>query len=834
MRTGVVRYRTFGRFENAVNLLRDSVWQIWHFLRGSLSMLFTYLKTAWRGIVRNKVYSGLNIFGLAIGMAVALLIGLWIQYQCSYDRFTPDFAQAYQVKYNFSDNGEVRTSPEIAIPLAGALKNDIPEIDRMALAFGPDNYGGNTNIFQVGDKKISPVELIADDDFLKIVQLPLLSGSADNALSDQGDIVLTESVARALFGNIDVLGKIISVDSQWSKKVSAVIKDLPPNSTLHFGVIVPWRNFNQGWVKMANTHWDHNLFRLYASLKPNVSYAQVAPKIKGLVEKYAPATYGMMKQQVIMQPMEDWHLYNVYKNGVASGGLIDYIWMFGVIGILVLVIACINFTNLSTARSEKRAREVGIRKVIGSSRRALIAQFLIESVILTFLSFVLSLVLIQLVLPSFNALAATHIGIPYGNGRFWLVMVSYVLLTGLLAGSRPAFYLSSFQPVKVLKGKIVAAGSAIQSRKVLVVLQFTCSIALISSTIVVYEQIQYGLNRPRGYDPNRLLYTEGWGLPFPGLKHEVLETGVVSSITQSLSPVTEVYGRNTIDGWPGRQANEAIVPAGLAVGDTDYFKTVGMQFVAGRNFTGNRGDDSASVILNEAAVRRMRLKQPLNQVLHWTLTWVPQNLRVVGVVKDALTSAPFAPAEPAIYVWQPNWSFTTMYRLAPNVSVATALERLRPIFNKYRPAFPFTYHFVDDKYAEKFAVEKLVGRLAGIFAGLAIFISCLGLFGLIACVAEQRTREIGIRKVLGASVGQVLVLITRDFIVLVAISCVIASVVAFYFLRHWLDGYYYRIQLGVGVFVGAALGAIAIAILTVSFQAVKAALMNPVESLRAE
>jgi putative ABC transport system permease protein len=806
----------------------------WHFLGGRAGMLLTYLKTAWRGIVRNKVYSGLNIFGLAIGMAVALLIGLWIQYQCSFDRFTPGYARAYQVKYNFSDNGDVRTSPEIAIPLADVLKKDIPEIDRVALSYGPDTYGSNSDMLQVGDKKISPVELTADDDFLKIIQLPMVSGSADNALSDRGDIVLTESVARALFGNADALGKVITVDSLWSRKVSAVIKDLPANSTLKFGVIVPWRSFNNGWVKMANTHLDHNLFRLYASLKPNVSYAQVAPKIKGLVEQYAPATYGMMKQQVIMQPMEEWHLYNVYKNGVASGGLIDYIWMFGVIGILVLVIACINFTNLSTARSERRAREVGIRKVIGSSRWALIAQFLMESVILTFLSFVLSLLLIQLVLPSFNALAGTHIVIPYGNGWFWLIMVSYVLLTGLLAGSRPAFYLSSFQPVKVLKGKIVAAGSVIQSRKVLVVLQFTCSIALISSTIVVYEQIQYGLNRPRGYDPDRLLFTEGWGTPFRALKHDVMETGVVSNITQSLSPVTEVYGRNTMDDWPGRQANEAMVPAGLAVGDTDYFKTVGMQLVAGRNFSGNVGDDSASVILNEAAVRRMRLKQPLNQMLHWTLTWVPQNLRVIGVVKDALTSAPFAPAEPALYVWQPGWSFTTTYRLAANVPTSVALDRLRPIFNKYRPEFPFTYHFVDDKYAEKFAVEELVGKLAGIFAALAIFISCLGLFGLIACVAEQRTREIGIRKVLGASVAQVLVLITRDFIVLVGISCLIASAVAFYFLRHWLDGYYYRMQLGVGVFVWSALGAIVIALVTISFQAVKAALMNPVESLRSD
>src|SRR5258708_4275942 len=603
-------------------------------------------------------------------MAVALLIGLWIYYECKFDRFTPGYAQAYQVKYNFSDNGDVRTAPEVAIPLANALKNDIPEIDRVALSYGPDPYGSNSDVLQVGDKKISPVELTADDDFLKIVQLPLLAGSAENALNESNDIVLTESVARALFGTTDCVGKLIPVASWLTWKVSAVLKDLPPNSTLQFGCIVPWRYFKQGWARMASTNWNHNLFRLYASLKPNVSYAQVAPKIKGLVEKYAPATYGMMKQQVIMQPMEDWHLYNVYKNGVASGGLIDYIWMFGVIGILVLVIACINFTNLSTARSEKRAREVGIRKVIGSSREALIGQFLMESVILTFLSFVLSLLLIQLVLSSFNALAGTHINIPYTSGWFWLIMVSYVVLTGLLAGSRPALYLSSFQPVKVLKGnrgdrrlrtrkskgrsffEVLSIGaSAIQSRKVLVVLQFTCSIALISSTIVVYQQIQFGLNRPRGYDPNRLVITEAGGVPFAALKHEALKTGVVTGITQSLSPVTDVYGHNTIDAWPGKLPNEALSPAGNAVCDTDYFKTVGVSLVAGRNFTGNAGDDSASVILNDAAVRRMRLKQPLNQIISWQLSWVPRNLRVVGVVKDALTNPPFAPAEPAIYVW---------------------------------------------------------------------------------------------------------------------------------------------------------------------------------------
>jgi hypothetical protein len=413
-------------------------------------------------------------------------------------------------------------------------------------------------------------------------------------------------------------------------------------------------------------------------------------------------------------------------------------------------------------------------------------------------------------------------------------MLSYILLTGLLAGSRPAFYLSSFQPVKVLKGVLTTGKSATQSRRVLVVLQFTCSIALISATIVVYQQIQHARNRPRGYDPTRLIISEAQGVQFAPLKHEVLETGVVSSITQSLAPATDIYSHYTIDNWPGKLPNEPLSLDCNTVGDTDYFKTIGQPFVAGQNFTGNIGADSTCVILNEAAVSRMRLRQPLNATISWSISWVPHNMKVIGVVKNALTNAPFAPVAPMIYNYVPAWSFTVMYRLSPNVGTQAALERLRPIFNKYRPDYPFLYHFADESYAQKFGQEELVGKLAGIFATLAIFISCLGLFGMAAYVAEQRTKEIGIRKVLGASVAQVIVLITKDFVVLVGISCLIASPVAFYFLQHWLDGYYYRIHLGAGVFIISAAMTILITIVTISFQALKAALMNPVDSLRTE
>jgi hypothetical protein len=367
-----------------------------------------------------------------------------------------------------------------------------------------------------------------------------------------------------------------------------------------------------------------------------------------------------------------------------------------------------------------------------------------------------------------------------------------------------------------------------------VVLQFTCSIALIISTIIVYQQIQYAKNRPRGYDPNRLVITPANNISYRALKSDVMQTGLVTSMTKSLSPATDVYSHNTIDNWPGRLPNEPLSLAMNALSDTDYFKTLGIQLIAGSNFSGNFGTDSTCVILNEAAVKRMRLKQPLNQVISWSLSNAPHDLRIIGVVKDALTNAPFSPAEPTMFIFQPDWTFSVMYRLSPAVSTQVALAKLEPLFNKYNPDFPFEYHFVDEAFAQKFELETLIGRLSGIFAALAVFISCLGLFGLAAYVAEQRTKEIGIRKVLGASLSQVWVLLTKDFIVLVLISCVIAPPLAFYFLQNWLEQYYYRISIGPGVFIVSAVMAVIITVVTISFQAIKTAMMNPVKSLRTE
>jgi len=510
-------------------------------------------------------------------------------------------------------------------------------------------------------------------------------------------------------------------------------------------------------------------------------------------------------------------------------GFIQYVRIFTIIGALVLLIAVINFINLSTARSEKRAREVGVRKAIGAQRKALILQFLIESAVVTLISFLFSLLFVQLTLPAFNSLSGTVIAIPYHSFSFWLITVIGVLFTALLAGSRPAFYLSSFKAAKVLKGTIQVGRSASISRKLLVVAQFSCSIALIISTLVIYRQIQYAKDRPVGYQARQLMtanMNDDLIGNFMPLKNELLQSGLVESVTSSSSPITGVTAHTNLDYWPGKHPGET-VEMGLITTTGNYFKTLGMKFAAGRDFI-NARSDAHSVILNEAAVKRLRLKDPIDQFLKKD----GKEYRIIGVVKDALMNSPFAAADPTVFAYGDGDNM--LYRLSPGINPHQAIAKLSVIFNKYSPSYPYLYSFVDQDYAHKFSEEVLVGKLAGIFAALSIFISCLGLFGLAAFVAEKRTKEIGVRKVLGATITQVWMLLSTDFVVLVIISCVIASPAALYFLQSWLQQYDYRISIGPGVFIISALAAIAVTLVTVSFQTLKAAFANPVKSLKSE
>lgn len=788
-------------------------------------MFRNYFKTAWRNLLKNKAYSAINVFGLAAGMAVALLIGLWVYHQYSYDKFLPDHERLYRVQRNFNSNGDTLTFRTSSPRLADELNKGFPEIESVAISDWMGWHGlmvGETRIYQNGG--------MTDSDFISMFGFPLLKGNAATILNDPYSIVLTQSTAKALFGDSEPMNKMVRIDNLHDLKVTGILKDLPSNSSFNFNYIVPFafRELTSPNGRLNHESFGNNGFQIFVKLKPGASYAQLAPKIREIthVEKSPNA----QRSYVTLQPLGRWHLYSNYVNGKDTEGFLEYVRIFTWIGVLVLLIACINFVNLTTARSEKRAKEVGVRKAIGSERKQLIIQFLSESFMLIMVAFIIALLAVQLVLPAFNTLTGTEMSVPYSSPVFWGMMMALVLTTTLVAGSRPAFYLSSFKPVKVLKGSLGKGRTNSPFRRVLVVVQFSCSVALIISTIVIYRQINYAKDRPSGYDLARVVEMDmntDLRRNFTAFKNDAIQQGFATSVSSASSPATDIYWHADVDKWQGKKDDETI-EMGIIITTPDYFKTLGMALKEGRNF--KHEHDSVSVLLNEAAVAQMRLKEPLNQQIYWQ----GGNYIVAGVVQDALMISPFSAAEPTMFLMDNKPGGSAMLRLSPNVSTGDAISGLTTLFNKYSPAFPFTYKFADENYAAKFKLEMLIGKLAAIFAGLAIFISCLGLFGLAAYIAEQRTKEIGIRKVLGASVTQLILLLTRDFLLLVLVSCVIASPLALYFLQGWLSKYSYRIDIGVMVFLWAALIAMIIALVVISFQAIKAAMMNPVKSLKSE
>ena len=789
-------------------------------------MLKNYFKTAWRNIVRSKGYSALNIFGLAMGMAVALLIGLWVYNEYSYDTSLPDHERSYLVRRNYYGNGDTVNYSGSSLKLADALRQ-IPEIQYVAETDYLHPHG-----LLVGNKKLYMSGSHVAGDFLNIFPFPLVRGNAATVLSDPYSIVLTEGLAKALLGTEDPIGKAVRFDGKDNLKVTGVMADLPGNSTFKFAYLVPFSyleatdDFTRS-ARHANFEW--NIAHTYVRLRPGASFDKVSVKIRD-IEKVDKDNIMSVVTNVILQPMAHWHLYGKYENGKETGGFVEYVRMFGIIGVLVLLIACINFVNITTARSEKRAREVGVRKAIGSRKKDLIYQFLIESLLLTVMAFLLSLLMVGLTLPGLNRLTGTMISFPFSSGSFWLLQAGAILVTALAAGSRPAFYLSSFNPVDVLKSSLKAGRGSVTPRKILVVLQFSCSVALIIATFIIYQQIQYARNRPAGYDLNRLVMTNmntDLAHNYKAIKNELLQKGIAESVTWASSPATSAGWHRDVDEFPGKRAGETVDMGRISISE-GYFETLGMTMKEGRRFSGP--GDTLNVIFNEAAVRLLRLKNPLHQVI---TNWKTK-MQIIGIVKDALTISPYQPADPTMFLYDPTPQGTMMYRLSRRLAPHEAIAQLTAIFSTYNPAFPYDYQFADASYASTFDTEVLVGKLAALIAGLAVLISCLGLFGLAAYMAEQRTREIGIRKVLGASVSALWFQLSKEFILLVLISCVIASPDAFYFLHGWLQKYPYRVDIGAGVFLAAGLMAMAITLLTISFQSIRAALMNPVKSLRSE
>jgi ABC-type antimicrobial peptide transport system permease subunit len=687
-----------------------------------------------------------------------------------------------------------------------------------------------------GDKKISKFGHFIGSDAINMFSIRIIDGDKD-PLHEPYSIVLTDETAKILFGKENPVGKLVKMDNQTNLKVTAVVEKQPKNSSLGFDYLMPWQLLEPlySWVKLYHkTNWGNNSWQAYVQLNGNASFASVNRKISKIVISHFTDenTLKHILPEVFIHPMAKWRLYSDFANGKNSGGFIKYVRMFGILGLIVLLIACINFMNLSTAHSEKRAKEVGVRKAIGSGRSQLISQFLCESMLIAALAFILALGIVILVLPYFNKLTDKDMSLQIASPLFWAVMFGFTVITGLLAGSYPAFYLSSFNPALVLKGSLKAGRSSSLPRKILVVLQFASSVVLMIGTIIVNRQIQFGKNRPIGFNNKGLIsvfWSDDIGKNYEIIRQELLNTTAVVSVCKSNSPPSQIYSNNNGWEWKGSQPVEKSTVFSTIATSYDYTNTLGIKLTAGRDFS-REFAYSNWVILNQAAVKRMRLQNPVGAMLKWN----DKPMIVIGVIPDIQMESPYRAISPLTIIFSKDWVGYVDIRINPNMSVSKAIALMKPIFDRYNPSFPFDYQFADQEYAKKFNYEELVGNLTGIIALLAIFISCLELFGLASFTAEQRVKEIAVRKVLGASVLNLWQLLSKDFVILVLISCAIAIPVAGYCMNEWLKNYEFKTSIGLGVFILVAAVSMAITLITVSFQAIKAAMANPVKNLRTE
>ena len=795
-------------------------------------MLKNYFKIAWRNLIRSKVYSLINIIGLAMGMAVAMLIAFWIKDEVTYNDYHTNHAQLAQVMTTFIDEkGKMETDNAVCMPIGNELRSKYGS-DFKNIAMASWNF---THVLAVGEKKITGRGMWVESNFPTMFSLKMMKGNI-NALEDPSSAILSASLAKTLFGNADPMNKTVKLDNKDSYQVTGIFEDLPHNTTLYeTKYFLPWKKYitTQAWLKDAATQWNNHSWQAYVQMADNINVAKETEKIKNLVMAHkVAATDG--REQAYLFPMNKWRLYNDFKNGQPAGGRIQFIWLFSIIGVFVLLLACINFMNLSTARSEKRAKEVGIRKTVGSVRSQLIGQFLSESVLVALVSFIFSLLLVVLLMPLFNKLADKNIQLPWSNPAFWLLALSFTIITGIISGSYPAFYLSKFDPIKVLKGTFRVGRFASLPRKILVVVQFTFSIALIIGTIIVFKQIQFAKNRPVNYKTEGLITikmtTPDLQGHYDALRSDLLATSVVDNMAESSSPTTSVNSNQIGFDWQGKDPNT--LPAFGTIWVTlDFGKTIGWEIKEGRDFSKDFATDSSAMILNESAVKQVGMKQDIvGQIIDFN----DKKYTVVGVVKDMIMESPYKPVTPTVFMFDPEHVSTVTVAIKQGVPVRDALSKIETVFKKYNPGAPFDYTFNDEDYAKKFADEQQIGKLATFFTILAIFISCLGLFGLASFVAEQRKKEIGVRKVLGASVFNLWRMLSKEFALLVIISCFIAIPLAWYYLNNWLQQYDYHTNISFWIFIFSGLGALIITLITVSFQAIKAALANPVDSLRSE
>jgi ABC-type antimicrobial peptide transport system permease subunit len=807
-------------------------------------MLLNYLRTALRGLARAKTHALINIGGLAVGMAVSILIGLWIVDELSFDKYHQNYDRIVQVLQKEQFLGKTKVWDHLPYALLQNMRinynQPFEHIVPATTATGFQLTAGTTSLRADG--------WYADRTAPEMFTLNMLSGTRDG-LADLHSILLSASTAKALFGSADPIGKTVTLDYQWDPgqktpvRVTGVYEDLPFNTTLHdVQYFLPWELYvssdpylQQGWK-------DHRI-SIYAELKPDVNRANVAKAIAPLELNLIKGLAGEAEEiaanpKLLLHPMSDWHLFSDFKEGEVDRGPIQFVWMMGIIGAFVLLLACINFMNLSTARSERRAREVGIRKAIGSLRGQLIRQFFVESLTVVLLAFLPALLIAAASLPAFNQLAAKQLNMPWASQPFWALAAAFVLFTGLISGSYPALYLSSFNPVTSLKGVFRAGRWSAIPRKALVVLQFTVSVTLIISTVVVYRQLLFAKDRPVGYSREGLLMVPITSQEFFGkydvLRAQLKQTGVVAEMAESESAVTDVSSHNGGFDWPGKPAGLKEDFGTLTV-TYEYGKTIGWQFLEGRDFSRAYGGDSAAFVINESAAKYMGLQHATGASIHWKNEWmnIDTNFRIIGVIRDMVMQSPYAPVKPTIFRLggNANWIYV---RIDPHAGMHDAIAKIAGVFRAAIPSTPFEYRFADEEYARKFAVEERIGKVGGVFAILAVLISCLGLFGMALFIAEQRTREIGIRKVLGATVFTLWRLLSKEFVALVLLSIAIAAPVAWYVMHSWLQNYPIHVGVSWWIFAAAALGTIGITLLTVSYQAIRAALANPVEALRSE
>ncbi|HVZ97639.1 MAG TPA: ABC transporter permease [Chitinophagaceae bacterium] len=792
-------------------------------------MFRNYFKTAWRGLWRRRSFSIINISGLAIGIAATMLIALWIQNELSFDRWYKKTDRIYQVFHREISNGKATAwgnSPDVLAPV---LKKDCPEIEDAVRVVEDES------LLSVQDKHLKSSGVFADAGFLYLFDFPLQSGNAKSALNTINSIVITESLAKRLFGDEAATGKMIRLDTADNFIVTAVLKDLPGNSSFHFDYVLPWVYGEKIYGK--NENWTAYNDKTYVLLRQGADINKVNKKIEQVAQHYAAAEDKAVRLTQFLYPAMRWHLYDRSENGQMVSGQMDRVKLFALLAGLILLIACINFINLSTARSEKRAKEVGIRKVVGAPRQSLIFQFILESILLAFVAGIIAILMVQACLPAYNKLLQTDFNLPLRHFFFWLYWSGFIVLTGLLSGCYPAFFLSSFNAAKVLKSSFKSTGKIITPRKALVVMQFTFAVILVISTLIIVKEIKYAQNRDTGFDTGQLVFSPlegGSRKNYALIRQELLSSGVVLSVTKSLVPISASWTSNMWGyEWQGSTPEESRKIFDVFSTDAGFTKTLGTRIIAGRDIDiYNYPTDSSAILLSEKAVEVMHLKNPIGQTI---IRSSDEVYHVVGVINDFLIGSPYNNIQPMVVMGPKyGWFRTVHYRLNAARPIRENLSKIEQVFKKYNREYPFEYQFVDAAYAEKFKGEQTTGKLTALFAGLAIFISCLGLFGLAAYMAENRVKEIGVRKVLGASVTSVTMLLSKDFVKLVCIAILIASPIASFAMHKWLESYQYRINIGWPVFVASGLLAIMIALVTVSFQSVKAATANPVNSLRTE